>query len=90
MVQPWLIARLNPRRDERRRERAAAGFDSDASRPDKQTPRRINDEVQPELIFPDKRTRRRWGEEWGGKGGRDKTIKNERFVVPSEDEELDC
>lgn len=39
----WLIARLNRRRDEQRGgNRAAAGFDSDASTPDKQTPLRIN------------------------------------------------
>lgn len=39
----WLIARLNRRRDERRGgNRAAAGFDSDVSTPDKQTPPRIN------------------------------------------------
>lgn len=39
----WLIARLNRRRDEwRGGNRAVAGFDSDVSTPDKQTPPRIN------------------------------------------------
>lgn len=43
VLQPWIIVCLNPLWDERSvGNRAAPGFDSDGSRNDKQTPRRIN------------------------------------------------
>lgn len=68
---------------------AAAGFDIDGSRPDKQTPRRINATRSvlarrrtAKLIFRDKRMRGRGG--WGG----GQTVKTERFVAPSEEEKF--
>lgn len=100
VLQPWIIVCLNPLWDERSfGNRAAPGFDSDGSRNDKQTPRRISVRRSilrnpgrrrtAKLIFRDKKIQQRSVREGGGGQNMLRTIETDGFVVSSVDERFE-